>query len=368
MGCTSSRDSIEEEKKTHDTKKKVDNPLMKVNKPTPTSQSLNSPGHHVKPYKYPNVSRNPDQKFLEVFDQDVALGEGAYAQVFLCTHKISHDKVAVKRFNKLKADPQTLECLKSEFEISKTLRHPNLVASLDLYDEPMYVYIVMEICTGGELFDRIEKMTISENHIRKICKELLEGIKFLHEHDIVHRDLKPENILMVTKENDCSIKLADFGFAKRGSNLKTTCGTPAYVAPEVITKGRRTSYTNKVDIWSAGVIIFLLLSGDLPFYDQNDARMFKMIRELEPAWHRFGGNETAKKLVMSMLNKDPEKRISADLALMHPWITGEDASRVPMEEIRRKLIRFNAKRKFRKVANTLRVIKRLNALKGPSAN
>jgi len=218
-------------------------------------------------------------------------------------------------------EPTSLE---NEINIMKKLSHPNVVQMKAVFDTPEILYIVMEILQGGELYERIVKQKkFTEENAATITRQIFEALAYLHEIGIVHRDLKLENLLLVSKnEEDMRIKLADFGLSKlySGKNLVTACGTPFYVAPDVLVGG---GYGPAVDIWSAGILLYVLLSGRLPFSADNDADLFRLIMKADLVFKspQFDiVSDTAKDLISKVLVADPTKRLTAKQALDHPFL------------------------------------------------
>jgi len=195
----------------------------------------------------------------------------------------------------------------------------------EYFEENNKVYLLTELLTGGELLDAVlEKGHYSEGDARLCFMKLLEGLAYLHTKKIAHRDLKLENLLLDRKDDISTVKIADFGLAKRAaeSTMETICGTPQYVAPEVILGIPGNKYTFTVDLWSAGVILFILLGGYPPFYDEHEPRLFMKIRRGQysfddPVWAKV--SDLAKDLIRKLLTTDPDKRLSADEALKHEW-------------------------------------------------
>jgi len=207
---------------------------------------------------------------------------------------------------------------------------------------------------GGELFDRIvEKSYYNEKEARATCRILLEAVGYCHEHSVAHRDLKPENLLLLSKEDDSSIKIADFGFAKivegRGS-LKTQCGTPGYVAPEIL-NGK--PYDESADMWSVGVILYILLGGYPPFIEDDQRRLFRKIRKGQYEFHEeYWGtvSDDAKNLISNLLCVKADDRLTASEALQSNWIaaaTDAELGEHDMGSNLNNLRKFNGKRKFR---------------------
>jgi serine/threonine protein kinase len=250
------------------------------------------------------------------------LGEGAYSQVKEGTHIASGKVYAVKCIKKDKLPPEDEADLLEEVQILQKLKHPNIIDIYQFYrNEKDFYYVIIEYMKGGELFDRIvSKQFYTEKEARDLCKILLDAVKYCHDKDIVHRDLKPENLLMTSTNDDANIKLADFGFAKflNGKMVSTQCGTPAYVAPEIL---RNKPYGTSVDMWSIGVIIYILLGGYPPFHDDKQARLFRKIRAGSYKFHSeywTGVSNEAKDLISKLLTVDVSKRLTASESVVHP--------------------------------------------------
>jgi len=215
--------------------------------------------------------------------------------------------------------------IKSEVDILKSVQHPYIVQCFDAVDSPDKMYLVMEIMKGGELFDRIvDKGHFTEADAAGVTAKLFSAIKYLHDKNIAHRDLKPENLLMADDTPDSEVKITDFGLSKAFDEqtqvMQTPCGTPGYIAPEVLVmKG----YDKQCDVWSLGVIVYILLCGFPPFYADNDAQLFEKIKRgefefLRPYWDPI--SDSAKDFIRQMLRVDPKQRITCDQALAHPWL------------------------------------------------
>lgn len=259
------------------------------------------------------------------------LGMGSFATVKRCVRKSDKSQFAVKQIKKVNLTKEELDSCFLEVDIMKKIDHPNCVRLFDMYQSKKKIYIVLELLTGGELFDRIvQKGNYSEAEAASLTKTLLETLKYLHSINIVHRDLKPENLLYSTPSLNSEIKITDFGLAKTKddgkNNLHTACGTPGYVAPEVLIGAH---YGAAVDIWSVGVILYILLCGFPPFYDESTRELYKQIRKGKfsfpaPYWTEI--SDSAKDVVKKCLTVDPEKRATPDELLAHPWISGGEAS------------------------------------------
>jgi len=234
------------------------------------------------------------------------------------------------------------EQMKRETDIMKKLDHKNILKLYDIFEDDRHVYIVMELVEGSELFDKIiKKGYYSEKEAIFLIKQILEAVKYLHEHEIAHRDLKPENLLCSEVDGIDIIKIADFGLSKMFSGnekLKTGCGTPGYVAPEILLQD---TYDNKVDLWSIGVITYILLSGYSPFYSENEAGLFEKIMTAEynfddECWDEI--SLLAKDFIKKLLTKNPTTRLSANEALSHKWLSSNPDAVINIGE---KLNKFN---------------------------
>ena len=308
--------------------------------------------------------------FDDFYDMDTEeLGKGAYAVVHKCKRKSDGKELAVKICDRTKLSGEEEEGLQDEISILKALDHGNIVKLYDVFEEMDKYYLVMEMCNGGELFDRIVlKQKYNEKEARDLIKILLEAIKYIHDNRVVHRDLKPENLLLESKNDDANVKIADFGFAQRLEDnqlLKDQCGTPGYVAPEII---RMKLYDTKVDMWSIGVISYIILAGYPPFYSEDQKKLFRKIKNGEYVFHSPHWDDVsqdAKDYISGLLTVNPASRLSADDALKHPWITSADdvlASR-DLSGAVTEMKRFNAKRKFRAGVRAIVMMNRMNHLK-----
>ncbi|KAF2134163.1 lanosterol 14-alpha-demethylase [Dothidotthia symphoricarpi CBS 119687] len=283
------------------------------------------------------VFRYPRQRNTHGFRQQYTiqeqLGKGHFASVYLCIEKSSGIRYAVKKFEKRSGpgERSKVEGLQQEIAVLMGISHPTLLCLKDTYDEDDGVYLVLELATEGELFNWIVmKQKLSESETRKVFVQLFQAVKYLHERNIVHRDIKPENILLTDKE--LHIKLADFGLAKiigEESFTTTLCGTPSYVAPEILENSNHRRYTRAVDVWSLGVVLYICLCGFPPFSDElyspdNPYTLSQQIREARfdypsPYWDSVG--DPALDLIDRMLTRDVDQRITIDECLQHPWVT-----------------------------------------------
>eukprot|EP01121_Diplochlamys_sp_Union-15-3_P021696 TRINITY_DN8915_c0_g1_i5.p1 TRINITY_DN8915_c0_g1~~TRINITY_DN8915_c0_g1_i5.p1 ORF type:complete len:466 (-),score=101.43 TRINITY_DN8915_c0_g1_i5:1-1398(-) len=279
--------------------------------------------------------KHPLTDDYEIFEQ---LGSGAFSTVHRAEHKVSGEEVAVKT---MKKGAIAIKELRREVYIMREVSgHENIIALLDIYEEEKQIHLVLELVTGGELFDKLVEMEYySESDAAKLIHQLINIVKFLHTKNIVHRDLKPENMLFVDPSAE-TIKLCDFGLADyMGKNvgLSGVVGSRTYMAPEIL---KMKTYGKPVDMYSIGVIMYILLCGYPPFEPERG------ITELEfpsPDWDKI--SDTAKKLIANLLAPDPSKRLTAEQASAHRWILGETAPQKPLTGSLRTLKKYNTHRK-----------------------
>ncbi|KAG5628641.1 hypothetical protein H5410_000358 [Solanum commersonii] len=289
------------------------------------------------------------------------LGHGQFGTTFLCIEKGTGKKYACKSIAKRKLlTDEDVDDVRREIQIMHHLSgHPNVISIKGAYEDAVAVHVVMELCTGGELFDRIIKRGhYSERQAAELARTILGVVEACHSLGVMHRDLKPENFLFVNEEEDSPLKTIDFGlsmFFKPGQIFDDVVGSPYYVAPEVLRK----RYGPEADIWSAGVIIYILLSGIPPFWGESEEEIFDEVLhgdidfELDP-WPKI--SQGAKDLVRRMLIRDPKKRLTAHEVLCHPWVQIDGvAPDKPLDSaIFTRLTQFSAMNKLKKMA--IRVI------------
>ncbi|CAK9072554.1 Calcium/calmodulin-dependent protein kinase type 1 (CaM kinase I) (MnCaMKI) [Durusdinium trenchii] len=253
------------------------------------------------------------------------------------------------------------DALETEMQILHDLEHPNIVKLYETYRSKKNVYLVMELMTGGEMFDRIvEKEHYEESMARRDLTVIARALEYCHQNYIVHRDLKPENLLYSDNTDNAIVKLADFGLAKVCKEepfMKTACGTPGYVAPEIL-HGERYDY--KVDVWSFAVIAYILLCGFPPFYHPNNAELFRQIKRGKfefpsPFWDNV--SKDAKDFISSMLVVNPVERPTISQCLKHPWLVGDSNSNLTPNLT--KLKEYNAARKFKNAVTGIQALQRM---------
>lgn len=291
-----------------------------------------------------------------IYDIKELLGKGHFAKVRKVVHRTNGKDYAVKIIDK-KDLLKTTAVVKAEIEILKRVgAHPNIVSLVDHFEGEDEYYLVMELCKGGDLFTKIvSEGKYSEKRAVRCCKQLASALQWIHKQGITHRDLKPENILLTSDSIDADIKVADFGLSKlmKGHQhfMRTVCGTWAYCAPEVIS---RKPYTQAVDAWTLGVLMFILLSGYHPFDvygEMPEPQLLKKIKDCDydfedDVWTNVGNN--AKDLIRGLLQLDPEKRMTIDQYLASPWIMGEGVKDKQLKLVVDRLSKFNdARKKFR---------------------
>ena len=269
-------------------------------------------------------------------------------------------EVAIKIIDKAKVED--MQDIQREIEIMNMVDHPNVINLFEIFDEPKKMNLVLELVTGGELFDRIvAKGNYSEKDAATCMSQLCQALDYLHTKKIVHRDLKPENLLYASPADDANLKVADFGLARMltaGDMMKTACGTPGYVAPEIL---KNKGYdSGAVDMWSTGVILYILLCGFPPFYEEELPALFDQILHARydfpsPWWDNISAD--GKDLVKKLLELDVKKRLTAAQVLAHPWMGA--APTVALDGAQKALKKYNASRKLKKVAGAIIAQKRM---------
>ena len=265
--------------------------------------------------------------FFDYYEMLDTLGEGIFGVVKLGLYKKTKERVAIKIIKKASAKPTDIELVRTEIDIMKLCHHPNIVRLLDHFENAEYIFIVMEYISGGDLATYMtqHKHTMTEEHASHLIYQIALGIKYLHQFGIVHRDLKPENIMLTDASEHGKVKIMDFGLSKiMGSKEKSVegFGTLTFVAPEVLV---RTPYNKEIDIWSLGVILYLMLSGVLPFDDESDneeviAKLTVYSEVKFPSQYWSERSALVIDLIKRCLTKDPSQRIKIDNILEHGWI------------------------------------------------
>ncbi|CAJ0625466.1 9495_t:CDS:2, partial [Entrophospora sp. SA101] len=295
------------------------------------------------------------------------LGRGSFAVVKQCTDRITNKNYALKILSK-KSIKGKERMISSELDVLKKVHHAHIISLHELYETKDGVFIITNLATGGELFHQLLlKGSYTEAYAAKLVRQILEGVAYLHDLDIVHRDLKPENLLFNDKSKDANLMITDFGLSKFLTNendlLSTACGTPGYVAPEVLLG---IGYSKPVDIWSIGVITYTLLCGYAPFRGKDQVSLFETIKagvyEYEKPYcnnSKYYVNSIllllAKDLIDKMLIYDPSRRIIAKEALEHPWFKLASNNDIYKDFKNNS----SARKKFKKAVNLVRGINRI---------
>uniref|UniRef100_A0AAY5L6M4 Protein kinase domain-containing protein n=1 Tax=Esox lucius TaxID=8010 RepID=A0AAY5L6M4_ESOLU len=364
------------------------------------------------------IDGSKKETLADYYELESELGRGATSVVCRCRQKGTQKPYAVKTLKKT----VDKKIVRTEIGVLVRLSHPNIIKLKEIFETPSEISLVLELVTGGELFDRVvEKGFYTERDAADSVRQVLEAVAYLHENGVVHRDLKPENLLYATSAPDAPLKIADFGLSKIIDDqvtMKTVCGTPGYCglpasvhpwinnyckiipyfafnclflspfccnsyplhpalvlwsftlppylsshpAPEIL---RGCAYGPEVDMWSVGVITYILLCGFEPFFDERgDQYMFKRILNCEyefvsPWWDNVSIN--AKDLVRKLIVQDPKKRLTTLQALQHPWVTGKAVNSAHMDTAQKKLQEFNARRKLKAAVKAVVASSRLGS-------
>ncbi|KAK7862383.1 hypothetical protein R5R35_004166 [Gryllus longicercus] len=293
-------------------------------------------------------------RFSDNYELKEELGKGAFSVVRRCVQKSTGLEFAAKIINTKKLSARDFQKLEREARICRKLQHPNIVRLHDSIQEEHFHYLVFDLVTGGELFeDIVAREFYSEADASHCIQQILESVNHCHQNGVVHRDLKPENLLLASKQKGAAVKLADFGLAIEVQGEQQAwfgfAGTPGYLSPEVL---KKEPYGKPVDIWACGVILYILLVGYPPFWDEDQHRLYAQIKAgaydyPSPEWDTV--TPEAKNLINQMLTVIPSKRITASEALKHPWICQRErvASVVHRQETVDCLKKFNARRKLK---------------------
>ncbi|XP_059373636.1 calcium/calmodulin-dependent protein kinase type II subunit gamma isoform X20 [Carassius carassius] len=304
-------------------------------------------------------------RFTDEYQLYEELGKGAFSVVRRCVKKSTGQEYAAKIINTKKLSARDHQKLEREARICRLLKHPNIVRLHDSISEEGFHYLVFDLVTGGELFeDIVAREFYSEADASHCINQILESVSHIHQHDIVHRDLKPENLLLASKMKGAAVKLADFGLAIEVQGDQQAwfgfAGTPGYLSPEVL---RKDPYGKPVDIWACGVILYILLVGYPPFWDEDQHKLYQQIKAgaydfPSPEWDTVTAE--AKNLINQMLTINPAKRITADQALKHPWVCQRStvASMIHRQETVECLRKFNARRKLKGAILTTMLVSR----------
>lgn len=309
----------------------------------PSAPSPNNPNLAAPVCDNENYIWGPTAKIDEQYSFLRPLGAGQYGNAREAVHNASGIHVAIKTINKsrFRFDRKyQSEAMRNEIKITRSLDHPNVIKLYDVFEDDIELHLVMELCRGGELFDRIKsKRQYGEREARIVLRQIASALVCLHEHKIAHCDLKPDNFLFTSPDDDSGVKIIDFGMARslqRREFLKHLRGTPYYIAPEVLDG----QYSEHCDMWSFGVVMFVMLFGFPPFHGANDKEIFQAIRvgftpEQQKGWGPWfpitiNCSHGARDLISRLLTKDPVSRLTAQEVLEHPWTQGKDIPAHPL--------------------------------------
>ncbi|XP_059407151.1 calcium/calmodulin-dependent protein kinase (CaM kinase) II beta 1 isoform X24 [Carassius carassius] len=304
-------------------------------------------------------------RFTDEYQLYEELGKGAFSVVRRCVKLSTGQEYAAKIINTKKLSARDHQKLEREARICRLLKHPNIVRLHDSISEEGFHYLLFDLVTGGELFeDIVAREYYSEADASHCIHQILDSVHHIHQHDIVHRDLKPENLLLASKCKNAAVKLADFGLAIEVQGDQQAwfgfAGTPGYLSPEVL---RKEAYGKPVDIWACGVILYILLVGYPPFWDEDQHKLYQQIKAgaydfPSPEWDTV--TPEAKNLINQMLTINPSKRITAQEALKHPWVCQRStvASMMHRQETVECLKKFNARRKLKGAILTTMLVSR----------
>ncbi|XP_031845200.1 calcium/calmodulin-dependent protein kinase II isoform X7 [Nomia melanderi] len=293
-------------------------------------------------------------RFSDNYELKEELGKGAFSVVRRCVQKSTGHEFAAKIINTKKLTARDFQKLEREARICRKLQHPNIVRLHDSIQEENCHYLVFDLVTGGELFeDIVAREFYSEADASHCIQQILESVHHCHHNGVVHRDLKPENLLLASKAKGAAVKLADFGLAIEVQGDAQAwfgfAGTPGYLSPEVL---KKEPYGKPVDIWACGVILYILLVGYPPFWDEDQHRLYAQIKAgsydyPSPEWDTV--TVEAKNLINQMLTVNPSQRITASEALKHPWICQRErvAAVIHRQQTVDCLKKFNARRKLK---------------------
>mmetsp|Transcript_5120 Transcript_5120/g.15314 ORF Transcript_5120/g.15314 Transcript_5120/m.15314 type:complete len:427 (+) Transcript_5120:89-1369(+) len=318
------------------------------------------------------LTNNAERTFDKYYTLGKPLGNGATAEVFSCNSKDNTEIMAAKVVDKGKLNDEEMSMINKELLILRLLNHENVVTTYDIFESIQNVHIVMRQYPG-EAFDIISEIGhMNEMNASVFMRELLQGVAYLHRIGIAHRDLKPENILCCRRTFPLNIVIADFGISEFMDSDKVCAfkdsnhgGTPGYIAPEVILKQK---HGCAVDMWACGVLMYIVLSGKMPFFGRSDEAIMLSTTNgeykfPEAEWKTVSGG--AKSLIRSMLQVDPRRRISAEDALKHPWVAY--AEKNPTIPIGNDLCQLNSALRWRHIGGNKSSLRKLKTLGSPSS-
>uniref|UniRef100_A0A672TED5 Myosin light chain kinase, smooth muscle-like n=1 Tax=Sinocyclocheilus grahami TaxID=75366 RepID=A0A672TED5_SINGR len=345
-----------------------------VSEPSQESQPIRMDNPGEKPVEYVAVTINTEDKLTDHYNVHEKLGVGKFGQVFRMTHKET-GRVCAGKFYKGRRTKER-EAARKEIELMNFLHHPKLVQCLAAYDNKAEMVMVMEYVAGGELFERIVDDSFEHTEVSSVgyMRQILEGIQYMHQQNIVHLDLKPENIVCVDRTG-IQVKIIDFGLASKldpNTPVKVMHGTPEFVAPEVINYEPICLAT---DMWSIGVICYILLSGESPFQGESDSETLTLVTAVQWEFDEESFEDItdlAKDFISSLLSKDVRRRMSCEEAMAHSWLVytcvDNSSSSSTKTLSKDKMKRFLTRQKWKKTGKALLALKRMAILSKPEAS
>ena len=357
MGCKSSKPAVQDPQREQNKRSKQQNHVSLPQGAANSSKSATIDSPKAGSFGNINFILANTGSLNQFYTVETSkIGQGSYGSVTRGTNKSTGAVRAIKTISK--SQVKNIERFRQEISIMKQLDHPNIIRLFETFEDHRNIYLVMELASGGELFDRIIELGhLTEHQAAIIMQQILRAIQYMHQSKVMHRDLKPENFLFGTKESieKSPLKIIDFGLSCRfepGQLMSTKAGTPYYVAPQVLAG----KYDESCDVWSCGVIMFILLCGYPPFYGDTDAEVLRKVREgvftFNPAdWRNV--SEDAKDLIRKMLQFNPKDRYTAEQAMNHVWVkkTAPKATDAPLEQAHvDNLKNFRAQNKLKKAA------------------
>ncbi|CAG9321435.1 unnamed protein product [Blepharisma stoltei] len=323
MGCCGSRLEETPQKQKKDLNTSSDTEKSSATYQPQEINRRNPNRHSSMAIRKGNFIRTKSGDINQFYENIREIGTGGFGIVYSAKDKRSGLRRAIKEIPKDKLDKSTNEQMLEEVQILRELDHPNIMKIYEVIESRKSYYIVSEYLSGGELFDKIiETQGFNEKIAARYFIDMMTAINYCHTNEIVHRDLKPENLLLESSQRDANLKVIDFGISQRlnpGAKLTSANGTLYYMAPEVFDR----PHDEKCDIWSAGIILYVMICGKPPFYADNDKDYIKLIKKgqfslTKGAWEN--ASDDLKDLVRKMLTVDPKKRLSAQDVLNHPWV------------------------------------------------
>lgn len=274
------------------------------------------------------VKKSVDPQVSDRYIIGKKIGEGAFAKVHICKLRSTREQYACKIVDKRRmkamfrrpSKSNIEKRVKTEIQVSIKMAHPNIIKIFEYFESERYIWIIMELMKGGELFDYIiERGMLTENDAIAIMRQVLHALKFIHEKNIIHRDIKPEN-LMLKDKHSMNVKVIDFGMSKvfcpGEEATRSRLGTPGYMAPEIM---RGQKYTKAVDMWSVGCVTYILLCGYMPF-DETYGKSSKYVTDFpDKEWGAI--SKIAREFISALINADPKARMTSTQALAHPWLS-----------------------------------------------